>query len=235
MTGAAGASSRRTPSQTTTRYVIVVMIAVGVLYLTVWPHELGHASVAYLYCCKANWWQTDTSWYLWSSWGGRYGAHKIDYECLRAQGGPALAMEEFAGIAVNLFLLGMAPLVGCWGRSGPARSGSSGTRWPWLFLATFFWALANYAEAFSYLVLNTIWPKSDMESVVLESGVSRWLWVCLGTFLAVLAAKLLLKPARKAATILSGPTGSSSAWMGAFGLYVGVVGAVMAVARIRLT
>jgi hypothetical protein len=80
----------------------------------------------------------------------------------------------------------------------PSDKARSGTRWPWLFLATFLWALANYAEAFSYLVLNTIWLKSDMEGVVLESGVDRWLWVCLGTFLAVLAARLLLKPARRA-------------------------------------
>src|SRR5690349_17501240 len=114
------------------KFIFVVVVAVGVLYLTVWPHELGHATGAYLYHCKANWWQTDTSWYLWSSWGGRYGNHEIDYECLRAHGGPAFAMTEFAGIAVNLFLFGMAPVVGCWWRSDPT---GNGTRWPWLFLA----------------------------------------------------------------------------------------------------
>lgn len=31
-------------------------------------------------------------------------------------------------------------------------------------------------EAFSYLVLNTIVLKSDMKTVVYESGVSRWVW-----------------------------------------------------------
>jgi len=209
------------------RFILLAVAAVGVLYLTIWPHELGHAAVAYLYHCKANWWQTDLSWYLWSSWGG-----KVDYDCLRARGRPALMMMGLGGRAVNLVLLVTAPWVGCWWRNGES---SGPDRWPWLFLVTFFWALANYAEAFSYLVLNTIWLKSDMSDVVLESRVSRWPWLAAGVLLAVLAARWLRQPARRAATILAGPAGSSCMWMRLFVLYVVVVGVVMAAARISLT
>ncbi|HEX4803132.1 MAG TPA: hypothetical protein VFV14_06455, partial [Myxococcaceae bacterium] len=87
------------------RYASLTLIAVGALYLTIWPHELGHSLVAYLYGCKANWWQTDTSWFLWGSQGGA-----IDYACLDRRGRAALGMTDFGGIAVNLILLALAVL-----------------------------------------------------------------------------------------------------------------------------
>jgi hypothetical protein len=84
-------------------HLLVAILSVAVLYATIWPHELGHSAAAFLFGCKSNWWETDTSWFLWGSWGGG-----IDYDCLRERGGPALGITEFAGIAVNLALLGIA-------------------------------------------------------------------------------------------------------------------------------
>ncbi len=208
------------------RVVIVAAIAVGVLYLTIWPHEIGHSLVAYLYGCKANWWQTDMSWFLWSSWGGA-----IDYDCLQKHGGAALGLTDFGGVAVNLAFLALAPVVGRWWRW---RLLSDASQTPWLFLGSFFWALANYAEAFSYLVLNTLWLKSDMQTVVLESRVSRWVWFLGGSFLAVAVAGLLRKPCGWAATILATPRGSRRVWLGVFVLYVVVIAVVMAEARATL-
>ncbi len=46
---------------------IVIIIAVAVLYPTVWPLEVGHGVATYLYGCKNTFWQTDTSWFLLSS------------------------------------------------------------------------------------------------------------------------------------------------------------------------
>ena len=206
---------------------IFILLAVGVLYLTIWPHELGHSSVAYLFGCKANWWQTDMSWFLWNSRGGQ-----IDYGCLRARGGAALGLTDFAGIIVNLAFLALAPLVGRWWRTDLR---SNGSRWEWVFLTTFLWALANYAEAFSYLVLNTILLKSDMETVVIVSGISRWVWLGAGFLLAVLIGRLLRQPALRAAVVLAAPRGSTRAWLRAFVLYVVVVSGAMGAARIILT
>ncbi len=195
--------------------------------MTVWPHEVGHSLVAYLFGCKSNWWQTDISWFLWGSRGGA-----IDYGCLRARGGTALGLVEFSGIAVNIMLLALSAIVGRWWR---AHLPASRSQYPWLFLATFLWALANYAEAFSYLVLNTIWLKSDMLDVVTESGVSRWIWLSGGALSAALIARLLWQPAWRAAAILAASSGSRRLWLVSFALYVAVVSMVMAAARIVLT
>lgn len=209
------------------RYACLTLIAVGALYLTIWPHELGHSIFAYLYGCKANWWQTDTSWFLWGSQGGA-----VDYDCLSRRGRIALGMTDFGGIAVNLILLALAPLVGRWQRKDFATGES---RWPWWFLATFIWALANYAEAFSYLVLNTLWLKSDMRTVVTASGINRWIWLGAGVVGATLVTRWMMGPARRAADVLAAQRGSRGAWLRRFAVYVAVVSIVMAAGRIVLT
>ena len=80
---------------------IVIIIAVGVLYPTVWPHEVGHGVAPYLYGCKKTFWQTDTSWFLFGSWSGK----DIDDNCLQRRGHAAVAWSAFGGTAVNLVLL----------------------------------------------------------------------------------------------------------------------------------
>jgi hypothetical protein len=122
----------------------------------------------------------------------------------------------------------LAPVAGGWWRSGldvPVR------RLHWVFLATFVWALANYSEAFSYLVLNTLWLKSDMSTVVAESGVSRWIWFAAGSVLGGLLARWLLHPARHAAASLARTAESSRAWLRSFIIYVLCSSVVMAIAR----
>ncbi len=213
------------PNSTATRCVFSAVLGLTALYLAIWPHEVGHSLVAYLFGCKANWWQTSVTWFLWNSRGGA-----IDYDRLAARGGSGLGLTSFAGILVNLFLLALAPVVGRWWRPDFDSTGRS-----WLFLATFFWALANYAEAFSYLVLNTIWLKSDMAVVVTESGMSRWIWLGCGFLGALLIGRWLNKPAHKAAATLASREVSDRVWMGCFAGYVGIAATVMAIARIRLT
>ncbi len=201
--------------------VVAAVLALGALYLTIWPHELGHSLAAYLCGCKANWWQTDVSWFLWGSWGGA-----IDYPCLQAQQGPGLFLTDFAGIVVNLVLLSVAPVLGSWwDPKAPA----------WRFLPTVFWALANYAEAFSYLVLNTLWLKSDMETVVVTTGLSRWVWCAAGFCLAVVAGRALSGPVGRAASLLATPRLRAAAWRWALVFYVLVTGLAMGAARVVLT
>lgn len=196
------------------------ILGIGALYLTIWPHELAHSAAAYFWGCKSNWWQTDMSWYLWGSLAG-----KVDWACLRAQSGAALGLTAFAGIAVNLTFLGLAFAL--------LRSLSSAKN-PWLFAGAVFWALANYAEAFSYLVLNTVWLKSDMETVVQESGISRGMWLGAGVLAAFLCAYWLRPAVRSAAELLTTRRMSSRAWRWAFTIYVMVVGVIMGAARISL-
>ena len=131
---------------------------------------------------------------------------------LRAQGGPALGLTELGGISVNLLLLVLAPVAGGWWR---ADLGVPTRRLHWMFLATFVWALANYSEAFSYLVLNTLWLKSDMSTVVAESGVSRWIWFAAGCVLGALLVRWLRKPARNAAISLARPGSQARPWLAA--------------------
>jgi hypothetical protein len=127
------------------RVLIVFIIAIAVLYPTIWPHEVGHGVAPYLYGCKKTFWQTDASWYLVSSWRGK----DIDEACMHQRGHAALAWGAFGGIAVNLLLLViLIPIL----RLSLAKGARS-----WWFVALFLWALANYAEAYSYLVLNTAW------------------------------------------------------------------------------
>lgn len=199
----------------------VALIAIAVLYATVWPHELGHSAAAYLSGCKANWWRTDTSWFLWGSWGG-----DIDYDCLSARGGAALGLTEFAGTAVNLALLALASVLARSGRLASSR---------WILVGSVLWALANYAEAFSYLVLNTVVLKSDMKAVVYESGVNRWIWFGFGVAGAIGFGRALATPIRSAAAELATHRVSARTWWTLFVLYATLVGLAMGTARMVLT
>jgi hypothetical protein len=201
----------------------VAVLAIAVLYATIWPHELGHSAAAFVAGCKANWWQTDTSWFLWGSWGG-----DIDYDCLHARSGPALGLTEFAGIAVNLLLLAVALIVSRWHRLAWSSH-------RWILVGFVLWGLANYAEAYSYLVLNTLILKSDMKTVVQESGVSRWLWSGAGVLGAVACARALATPVQSMAAALATRRISRRGWLWLLGLYAAAVGLTMAAARLVLT
>jgi hypothetical protein len=208
--------------KSTGRWVALFGLAGAAVYLAVWPHELGHAVVAWLLGCKADGWRTGTRWFLWSSQGG-----KIDLACLIRRGSTALTLTSLAGIAVNLVQIALAPILGVWWRpAGKAQT--------WWLAATLLWALANYAEAFSYLVLNTLWLKSDMAGVVAATGISRWIWFASGLLGAGLVAYGLLPVARKTAAALAGPGGSSRFYLGFFLLYTAGVGLVAAVNRVVL-
>src|SRR5947209_14076565 len=100
--------------------VVLASVAGLAVYLAVWPHELGHAAAAWLQGCKADGWRTGTRWYLWGSQGG-----EIDFGCLARRGRGALALTAVAGIAVNLVLIGLAPLLRGWWRPvrGERRTG----------------------------------------------------------------------------------------------------------------
>jgi hypothetical protein len=186
----------------------LLALAGAAVYLAVWPHELGHAAAAWLLGCKADGWRTGTRWFLWGSQGG-----EIDFGCLARRGRGALAVTGLAGIAVNLIQIGAAPILGAWWR--PA----AGTKRAWWLAASLFWALANYGEAFSYLVLTTLWLKSDMAGVVAATGVSRWIWFAAGLPAAGLVARGLLPVARKTAATMAGAGGSAHFWKGFFLLY----------------
>ena len=202
--------------------------ALGVLalYLTIWPHEMGHSVAAFLFGCKADWWRTDMSVYLWSSWAG-----KVDYRCLETKGSTALGTVDFAGIAVNLFLLALCPILGGWYRGRAAVSGRAG----WILLATVWWAWANYAEAFSYLIVNTAWLTSDMKTVVVATGIGRWVWFTAGVSAASAIGWLMWRPTKWAAAVLAAPQ-PARGWVPAvFPLYALVAGGAMSAARIVLT
>ncbi|MBW8879376.1 MAG: hypothetical protein JF614_30960 [Acidobacteria bacterium] len=200
--------------------VVLASVAGMAVYLAVWPHELGHAAAAWLQGCKADGWRTGTRWYLWGSQGG-----DIDFGCLARRGRGALALTALAGIAVNLVQIGLASLLGAWWRPaiGPRRT--------WWLAATLLWALANYAEAFSYLVLNSLWLKSDMAGVVASTVTSRWIWFTAGILAAGLIARGLLPMIKKTADALAGAGGSVRFWMGFFILYTAGVGLAAAVNR----
>jgi len=208
--------------KSTGRGLALLVLAGAAVYLAVWPHELGHAVVAWLLGCKADGWRTGTHWFLWGSQGGA-----IDFACLARRGRTALALTELAGIAVNLVQIALAPILGAWWRpAGKAQT--------WWLAGTLLWALANYAEAFSYLVLNTLWLKSDMAGVVAATGIPCWMWFVVGTLAAGLVAYGLRPAARKAAAALAGPGGSPRFYLGFFLFYTVGVGLVAAVNRVLL-
>lgn len=201
---------------------IAIVISLAVLYPTVWSHEVGHGVAPYLYGCKKTFWQTETSWFLFSSWSGK----DIDDTCLRRRGQAAVAWSAFGGVAVNLLLL-FVLLPVLWVSHQKVASS-------WWFVTLFFWALANYAQAFSYLVLNTAWLKSDM-TLVIESGISRWILFLVGLILAIAMGWVLRPITQKAAAMLATPCSSERRWRFRFVLYVAVVSVVMTAARVVLT
>jgi hypothetical protein len=208
--------------KSTGKWLALLVLAGAAVYLAVWPHEVGHAMAAWLLGCKADGWRTGTRWFLWGSQGG-----EIDSACLARRGRGAQAFTALAGIAVNLVQIALAPILGAWWRpAGKAQT--------WWLAATLLWALANYAEAFSYLVLNTLWLKSDMTGVVAATGISRWIWFVVGLLAAGLIAYGLRPAARKTAAALSGPGGSSCFYQGFFLLYTVGVGLAAAVNRMVL-
>jgi hypothetical protein len=220
---------------------VTALLALAALYLTVWPHELGHSAVARLYGCKADFWRTDTHWYLAGSQAG-----DIDAKCLQRQGGGAFGFMAIAGTAVNLLLILLAPLLGRWwlpGRPGLRLSGEATSRSQsmgkragqtepgprWGLIATLFWALANAAEALSYLVINTLWLKNDMAIVVREAGLGPLPWTAAGLLLAALLARSLRSPLRKAAAALAASRNSERLWRWLFrGYFLAVAAAAVA-------
>ncbi|HEX4963253.1 MAG TPA: hypothetical protein VF173_20650 [Thermoanaerobaculia bacterium] len=198
----------------------LLLLAIAAVYLAVWPHELGHAAAAWLQGCKADPWQTGTRWFLWGSQGGA-----IDFACLARRGRGALALTYLAGIVVNLLLIGLAPLLGAWWRP------SAGKTRTWWLAATLLLALANFGEAFSYLIVNSLWFKSDMRGVVEATGASRWMWFGAGILGGALVARALLPQVRRTAGALAGPGGGASFWKGFFLLYAAAVGLAATVNR----
>jgi hypothetical protein len=197
------------------RLLLLTVLAIAAVYLAVWPHELGHAGAAWLLGCKADPWSTGTRWFLWGSRGG-----DLDFACLARRGRTAQTLTILAGILVNLFLIGIAALAGVWRK-----------RWPWWLAATVLWSLANYAEAFSYLTLNTLWLSSDMAGVVTATGTSRWAWLAAGLLGGGLIGRGLLPQARRSAASLAGDR-SARFWMGFFLAYT--VGVMLAAAVNRI-
>ena len=193
-----------------------------VLYLTIWLHELGHSVMAFALSCKTNWWQTDVSWYLWDSWGG-----EIDYNCLEQKGSLALAAVDGTGILVNIIFLILILKFGLRKISVHLNSKKQ-----LFFLFLFWWALANYAEAFSYLVLNTIWLKSDMATVVTATGINRFFWLAAGILLAVFFIRKIIILIHKASEIYYFSSKQMAILVCA---YITVVGGLMGLARIILT
>jgi hypothetical protein len=197
----------------------LLVLAGAAVYLAVWPHELGHAAAAWLLGCKADAWRTGTRWFLWGSQGG-----EIDFGCLARSGRGALALTNLAGISINLLLTGLAGLIGVWWRPVTERRA-------WWLTATLLWALANYAEAFSYLIFNSLWLKSDMAGAVAATGISRWIWFAAGTITAGLISCGLLPMARKTAAVMACTDGSPRFYLGFFLLYTAVIGLVALVNR----
>jgi hypothetical protein len=202
-------------------FALLALLAITVVYLTVWPHELGHASVAWLYGCKADPWRTDTHWYL---AGSRAGA--VDQKCLAQWGGEALGVMALSGTGVNLLLLALAPLLGRWWL--PGRTARGGVRWG--LVATLLWALANAAEALSYLVINTVWLKTDM-ALVAQSGLGRGCWTFAGLVLGTVIVRGLRSPLRKAAAALATPRRTERFWRWTFAGYALAVGLAAVASR----
>lgn len=174
--------------------------------------------MAWLYGCKADPWRTAVRWTLAGSQGG-----DIDGACLARRGGGALGRMAFAGIAVNLLLVALAPLFG-------RRRRTTGT-WS---LFTLLWALANAAEALSYLVLNALWPAADMHLVIDAAGVGRWPWIAGGILLGLILARALRAPVAKAAEALASPGLSAVFWRAALAAYPFAVGAAAVASRLAV-
>jgi hypothetical protein len=204
------------------RLAITLLLAAAAVFLAVWPHELGHATTAWLLGCKADPWRTETHWFLAGSRGGA-----IDQACLARQGGVAQGLTAGAGTAVNLLLAALALLLGR--RRETGRTEGRGVRWA--LVAALLWSLANAAEALSYLIVNTLWPTSDMAVVIASAGVGRWPWTALGLLLGVVITRGLRAPFRSAAVALADGTRSERFWRLSFAAYALAVAAAAIASR----
>jgi hypothetical protein len=132
-----------------------------------------------------------------------------------------VATVALSGIAVNLLGVGIAGLA------------SRRTRRKWPLVALLLWGLANAAEAFSYLVLNTIWLRSDMSAAVGALG-GRWIFLGAGLAGAVAVAGGLAGPVRTAARSLASPGLSERFFRLSFALYALAVAVLAAIERVSL-
>ena len=215
------------------RAVAVMSAAAAAVYTAVWPHELGHAIAARLLGCRPGWWPTGvTPWLAGSRPGG------IDPACVAARGRGAVAAVALAGIAVNLALASLAALgarrsprsAAAARLSGrPSGQPSGRTRRVLLLLV----ALANAAEALSYLVPNALWPRSDMAAAVAAAGVGRLPWLAAGLLLSAAAVPALRSPLHAAAAALASPGLPTRAWRWGLVLYAAAVMAAAVGSRWR--
>jgi hypothetical protein len=183
------------------RLIRLAALALASLYLTVWPHELGHAIAAYRLGCKADWWSTYTRLLLAGS-----GPGAIRLRCLAARGPDAMAVVAGAGIAVNLVLLAAALAAAHLAlRRGGAAARST------LVLAAVVLALTEGAEAFSYLVLNGLLPRADVALLISTTGLEGWVWTAAGLLFLVPTVLALRRPLASAAATLAVP-GAAGTW-----------------------
>jgi len=197
-------------------FALLALAAILAIYAAVWGHELGHAVSAYLIGCKADPWRTGVTPFLWGSRGGA-----IDEACLARRGPWAVAAVALSGIAVNLLCVGIAGLA------------SRRTRRKWPLVALLLWGLANAGEGLSYLVLNTIWLRSDMAAVVAALG-GRWAWLAAGLAGTFCVSAGLRRPVRTAAERLTSPGLPERFFRLAFTLYTLAVAVLAAIERVRL-
>lgn len=197
-------------------FALLALAGVLAVYAAVWGHELGHAASAYLIGCKADPWRTGVTPFLWGSRGGA-----IDETCLARRGSRAVAAVALSGIALNLLCVGIAGLASRWARRR------------WSLVVLLLWGLANAGEGLSYLVLNTIWLRSDMAAGVGALG-GRWIFLGAGLLGAAAVAGWLRGPVRTVAGQLASPGAPAGLFRLAFALYAMTVAVVAAVERIAI-
>jgi len=212
-----------TPSTATAglraRAAVAFAAAAGV-YAAVWPHELGLALAAFLLGCREAWWPAAVTPWLAGSGPGR-----IDAACLASRGRLAVAAVALAGIAMNLLLAaGATALARQPHRTGMSLSPLGRTRQVFTLLI----ALANGAEAVSYLVPNALWPRADMATAIAAAGAGRLPWLAAGLVLAGIFAWALRAPLRESAESLASPALPARFWRW------GLVGYTLAVAAAAL-
>ncbi|MEA2691011.1 MAG: hypothetical protein QOJ16_398 [Acidobacteriota bacterium] len=133
----------------------------------------------------------------------------------------AVAAVALAGIAVNLLCAA--------GAGGFSRR----CRGDWPLVATLLFALAHAAEAFSYLVLNTVWLRADLRLAVGAVG-GRWAFLGAGLAGTLGVSWWLRRPVRAAAERLASPRLPARFYRFAFALYAIAVALAAAVERIRV-
>lgn len=114
--------------------------------------------------------------YLYRSFGG-----DIDYGCLSEKGDWATALVDGAGVVANLALM----VFGC----ALAFLFYRTVAHPLFAVFASAFAAANYIEAFSYLIVNTIYLRSDMIAVAEVLPVNIYYLTSFSTVIAVLTFK----------------------------------------------